>query len=229
MTDLTHMRRVTAWLADLANLTSGISANVDAKAKIGSIAATLADAFPEPECFTRESLTAIAKQNGMFPGFGTLHTQLAAWWADHKPRRFTPPVELAAAAMTPEDRAQVASWLRSRDTREAQMQLAVVRRYTPNGFEWLVQHDLIAASIAVKSGWSGAATEHSQAREAEEDWKSPAIVREITRKYWNNPEAMRLLSGLVAKWAPENLEVVEDVAAECRERQPQAAECEAAR
>jgi hypothetical protein len=205
MTGPAHLRHVTGWLADLANHTSGMAPLIDAKAKIGSMAATLADAFPEQACFSRESLVAIAKQNNFFPGFGTLHAQLAAWWSEHRPLKYTAPADLATAPLSAEDRANVSVWLQHRaanDLPEPAMiaRLAIIRRFAPAGYRWLTNNDLFAADLAVRSGW----TESNPGQ----DWEDAETVRTAAERYAGDPIALALLRGLVAKWAPENLNLI---------------------
>src|ERR1700733_3263708 len=118
MTTPAHLRHVTGWLADLANHTSGTAPLVDAKTKIGSMAATLADAFPDAACFTRQSLVAIATKSNFFPSFGALHTLLAAWWNEHRPAKYAAPADLATAPLSAEDRANVSVWLQHRAANE---------------------------------------------------------------------------------------------------------------
>jgi hypothetical protein len=219
VTSPTHLRHVTGWLADLANHTAGTAALVDAKEKISSMAATLADVFPDQACFTRESLVAIATQNGFFPGFGTLHVQLTEWWSKHRPVKYAVPSDLASASIPNFDRVNVEIWLTHRAANDLPAdgmhgRLAVIRRHAPAGFEWLVRNDLFAAEIAVRHGWSEEATPEAIAREVKRDWEDPEIVGSTARRYAGDKRALGLLRGLVAKWAPENLDLIaEDIAA----------------
>jgi len=78
------LHNLTAWLADLANLTAGTVPLPDAKAKIATIASGLAEEYP-PAAFNRTSLLHVARQCKFFPSYGELTTHLTAWWNDNRP------------------------------------------------------------------------------------------------------------------------------------------------
>jgi hypothetical protein len=224
---MSHHRLVGGWLNDLAILTAGNGRVEDQRAKVAAMTAVMADAFPMPAAFTKESLYAIGKQNNFFPSFGDLHRQLSAWWDTQRPRTFTVPPELATAPLSSEDRAQVAAWLRAQiggsvSAVDLRLRLGVVRRYAPAGFEWLVRHDLAAAGMAVRAGWGDAATEPEIREQVSTDWKNPEIVRETAGKYATDSVAIGLLIGLVEKWAPENVSIIHAITAAAGQRQPPA-------
>jgi hypothetical protein len=79
-----HLRLVTSWLSDLANLTAGTAPLADAKTKITAIASMLAEDFPAG-AFTRQSLNVVARACKFFPSYSELCTTLGAWWIEHRP------------------------------------------------------------------------------------------------------------------------------------------------
>jgi hypothetical protein len=85
-----HLRQVTGWLSDLANLTAGTAPLVDAKTKIAAIASMLAEDFPAG-AFTRQSLNVVARACKFFPSYSELCSTLGPWWIEHRP----PPSQVA--------------------------------------------------------------------------------------------------------------------------------------
>ena len=84
MTATNHERTVAVWLSDLGKLTAGAAPLSDAKAKIASMAAALAEEFP-PSAFSRASLVFVARQCKFFPTFGEVCDALGPWWKQHRP------------------------------------------------------------------------------------------------------------------------------------------------
>lgn len=75
---------VIGWLADLANLTAGVPANVDMRSKFAEMAGVLADALPR-SAFCRESVQAMAEKFPFFPAVARLHIGLAEWVDARRP------------------------------------------------------------------------------------------------------------------------------------------------
>ncbi len=90
MSNREHLRLVTSWLSDLANLTAGTAPLADAKTKVAAIAGMLAEDFPAG-AFTRQSLNVVARACKFFPSYSELCSTLGAWWIEHRP----PPSQLA--------------------------------------------------------------------------------------------------------------------------------------
>lgn len=207
-----HITTVGHWLTDLSTLTAGDTSLADLRAKVAATTGVLADAFPDPRCFTRDSLIAISRQNTFFPSFGVLHRQLGDYWERNRPREFSMPVGLSEAPLTSSDRANVVVWLQARmagKTSESDLiaRLAVVRRYAEAGFQWLVNNDLFAAELAVKAKF------HMPERNFRSDWADRAVVQRAVRLATEpRPDyaALGLLRLVVTKWAPENLDLLPD-------------------
>jgi hypothetical protein len=79
-----HLRLVTSWLSDLANLTAGTAPLADAKTKVAAIAGMLAEDFPAG-AFTRQSLAVVARTCKFFPSYAELCDTLSPWWLQHRP------------------------------------------------------------------------------------------------------------------------------------------------
>jgi len=79
-----HLRAVTEWLNDLANLTAGPTPLADAKPKITRMALALAEEYPAG-AFTRSSLVAVAKAYKWFPSYADINAILSPWWKERRP------------------------------------------------------------------------------------------------------------------------------------------------
>jgi hypothetical protein len=82
-----HLRNITGWLTDLANVTAGTAPLADAKTKIAAMALLLADEFPEAGTFSRRALASIAAECKFFPSYAELRKNLAEWWKANRPER----------------------------------------------------------------------------------------------------------------------------------------------
>jgi hypothetical protein len=149
--------------------------------------------------------TELAREWDRVPTLGRLTKALEA----RAPRGGPSYPELEAAPMAAEERANAAVWLRHREAndlpeRDMRARLAVIRRFAPAAYAWLTNNDLLAADIAVRAGW----TEQQPGR----DWEDAETVRERVAGHADDPAALALLRGLVAKWAPENLDLIPESA-----------------
>lgn len=159
MSSPTHLKHITAWLSDLANLTAGTAPLADAKLKIGSSASLLADEFPNPATFCRDSLAFVARQQTFFPAFADLRRLIEQWWSENRPR--TPallgPDGLGSSGLSPQDKALVRTWYNNLSDKPTDQQAAVslssMRQISRAAFHWLIEHDTGCASIAVRHGW----------------------------------------------------------------------------
>ena len=79
-----HLRLVTGWLTDLANVSAGQAPLADAKTKIAAMASLLAEEFPAG-AFTRQSMMAVARACKFFPSYGELCAVLSPWWLERRP------------------------------------------------------------------------------------------------------------------------------------------------
>jgi hypothetical protein len=178
-----HSVVVATWLNDLAVLTAGNRPAEDLKVKVAALTGVVADAFPDPAVFTKASLYAISQQTTFLPSFAELHRLLTDWWQSNQPRMFFVPLELENASMSAEDRANVIVWLQHETAkdlsrREMTARLAVIRRYAPAGYRWVIANNLLAADIAVTHRWAEA--EHRWAPPSEEE---KAAVARLVRPY----------------------------------------------
>lgn len=194
MTTPAHLKHVSGWLFDLANLTVGTPAQVDIRPKVASLASVIADAFPQDATFSKASLIAVAHHCPFFPSFAELHVKLNDWWQENKPRAFVAPLDLATADMSPEERANVVVWLEheaKNDLSHGEMarRLAVIRRYAPRGYRWLIGAggNLLAADIAVTRHWQD--EEHRHAPPTEEE--RAAVQRLVHKRHLDIEEDIR--------------------------------------
>lgn len=88
MSDPGTLRHVTAWLADLANLTVGNAPLADSKTKIAALASVLADDYPAA-AYNRQSLTHVAGACRFFPSYAEICQHLGGWWMAHRPPQTT--------------------------------------------------------------------------------------------------------------------------------------------
>lgn len=220
MATKSHTAHVTAWLAQLANLTAGNMPLSDSMEKIGAMAAQLANDFPDPASFTAESRRAATLKCDFFPSYSKIHGLIADWWDQHRPASLPSPA--AVAPMPDADRPHVDAWLRAQSVGEAAAdlaaRLAIVRRYAPAGFAWLVANDLTAAAVARRRGWIGdeaPATLETRMRAAWDDRDGVVgKVAGLTARTDDpahgrvNARWIGVLGAQVAKWAPQHAHLV---------------------
>jgi hypothetical protein len=167
----THFKIVGIWLNDLFALVAGQPIEAQAKAKIATVAALLAEDFPHDDAFGRESLVAMAREFKFFPAYSELVDRLNTWWTKNKPASASLPgekLDLPAA-----DRAMVMFWNQYKTgerkfDQNVTMQgwLAMIRNPAPAAFEYLIRTDNLAAEIAVEAGWE---TEKRQGDPSDEE------------------------------------------------------------
>lgn len=185
---MTHIRHITGWLSDLANLTAGGSVLLsDIKPRIGGIASMLSDNFP-PEAFTRASLQHVARRCKFFPTYGEACEALTEWRQQNLARRALAP---PADGLTDDDHAWLKAWERyaagdwgtdsdgNRRTGTEQnlrRRLIRLRDHSDRAFEHLIAKNPRALRIAREHGLissdqsvlrAAAATIHSEVRRAE--------------------------------------------------------------
>lgn len=151
---------VGGWLTDLHIACTNSNTPIEErKAKVAALTGALALDFPDPAMFTRRSLYALAKRNNFFPSFAVLSEQLSEWWESNRPKHFSVPLELDHAEMPAEARANVVTWLKHQaagdlSAQDMLLRLSIIRRVAPVGYRWLINHDNVAAEIAVKHRWT---------------------------------------------------------------------------
>lgn len=210
MTTAAHLKHVTSWLADLANLTSGTSALVDAKPKIAAMASVIADAFAEPATFCKASLVAVSRECPYFPSFAELDKHLGAWWEKNRPAPVFLPSELQnVPGLTGEDRMAIEVWLRhdldnDLSAHVMSLRLGVIRQSSDASFLWLTGNNARARDIAERNGW---------VKQASDPFIDPARIIASVRAIVDPPHPMAnvLLSCLragVERDAPQHVELV---------------------
>jgi hypothetical protein len=167
----THFKIVGIWLNDLFALVAGQPIEAQAKAKIATVAALLAEDFPHETTFGRESLVAMAREFKFFPAYSELVDRLNAWWTKNKPASASLPGE--KLDMPASDRAMVMFWNQYKTGERKFDQnvtmkgwLAMIRNPAPAAFDYLIRTDNLAAEIAIEAGWE---TEKRQGDPSDEE------------------------------------------------------------
>jgi hypothetical protein len=179
-----HLKAVTAWVSQFANLTAGNQIG-DIESRIAGVSAMLAEDFPDVARFTPEALRGVAAECNSFPPYAKLRDLLAAYWKQHPSTGGTdsPPVGfagLAQTAMPGEDRMGVTVWLQRHAENKLPrsdmvLRLAVVRRYHPQGYRWLIAHNDLARTIAAEKSWH----EPEHRRAPPDDAEQEAVARAV--------------------------------------------------
>jgi hypothetical protein len=152
------------------------------------------------------------------PSLAKLRRSLDIWCKANQPKMPAANEGLGATGLTMSEQSWVVSWRTSTSDRQSNL-LSTIRNHSPRAFEWIVRDDLTAADIAVRHGWGDAAANTTIADQVRADWQDREIVRQkviLVTQPTLDVNSLRLLGGLVAKWAPENLDLVplpEDVRA----------------
>jgi len=161
MSSAQHLRVVTGWLSDLANLTAGTAPLADAKTKIGGLASMLADDFPDPRAFSRESVRAVAEESNFFPAYGPLKRLLSAWWDKNRPAAGPALPGPDESNLAGADRSMIVFWSEyvagTRPLPEGVTLagwLSMCRRTCPNAYGYLARYDAKAAEITVRRRWT---------------------------------------------------------------------------
>lgn len=207
-----HLKLVTAWLADLANLTAGTAPLLDAKTKITAMAGLLADDFPNPGAFTKKSLHEIGRELTFFPAYAVLHKALSDWWSANKP---APP--LLPGSDDPDlsemDRRHIKSWHNLRPEGDLTRRLGTYRDKWPEAYRYIIRTDAEAEAISRRMGWVAA--------DAPIDVSEEAIGRNLIKLEQaiqpDNPSSLAIaryallaLRKAVEVRAPHNLHLIPD-------------------
>jgi hypothetical protein len=109
-----QLQAAAKWLNDLGDLTAGSPSLSEAKTKLATMAAALAEEF-DASVFNRSSLTFVARRCKFFPSFGEACEALAEWRKQHPrhPAISGPadgPNEQQRRALEAEHEAAEASW-----------------------------------------------------------------------------------------------------------------------
>lgn len=104
-----HIGDVRNWVEALGVLCCDNMTPVEAEMKTLAYVPMLQADFP-PDAFTRDSLSAVARQCKYFPAYGDVYTHLSAWWRQHRPMPVAlpePPPPPQHEPPTPEEAAYV--------------------------------------------------------------------------------------------------------------------------
>lgn len=216
-------KAVTLWLEAMA-LRLPVTMSVDeTKAHIAKLRDILVFRFPAG-AFTSRALDHVITAHGKwatFPNDAELCAEIDTWWRENnpdKPRGFDHDVE--ASSLDDAGKRWVMSYRerRNHSPEAGALMLSLMRAKHPAAYDWTVRGDLDAAATAVRRGWSTPGVYSGRYWEAE--WDDPvgiqrhvATVLEQKREGGYYPFAgvcLRLLHGLVFKWAPQHLHLVPD-------------------
>jgi hypothetical protein len=155
-----HEPLVRDWLAMLISLTNADLSADEARARIGALAARLAQNFPA-ECFCEAALEHVARAQTFFPSYAELFGKLDAWWQENQPVKAVP---FDPDGITETDLAFVRNWERHASgdwgkTIPLKPDIALFRelmRYRKSFervFNHLVATNERARAIAQRNGW----------------------------------------------------------------------------
>jgi hypothetical protein len=173
--------------------------------------------FPDG-AFTVQSLEHVARSFRREPSYAELCETLGAWWKDHRPP--SPALQLEgpdgpAETLDEETMAHVSAWLRRRamkhpqdamTTKGAEWALRTYHDKWPKAFAWIVEHDVEAASIAVRRRWTQFENTRSSWQDGEKVLASVRLVHQSRAEH--QLRLGSLLGRLVAMHAPNNLSCV---------------------
>jgi hypothetical protein len=227
MTQRDHIRIVTGWLTDLANLTAGTAPLADAKGKIYALSLALSEEFPYAATFTKVSLYHVSRAATFFPAHAVLSKLLGEWWDANRPREVPLPPSDIDPKLQGNDRFLAEQWWRKRPDRVGKMEFATavdLLRKSPAAFREVCAKDREAEKIAMRRGWLEDVDRAARPMEVRhrDDWGGidpPAIatkladIREVAAQPGPMAKglAMSLLSFLrtaVANYAPQHSHLI---------------------
>ena len=175
----------------------------------------------DPRVFCDDTKTQIAQAHWDFPAYGQLHTELTAWWKEHKPAPVPRIAGPGGVVLDELGELWVALWKRRVGESDCQGRgqrtrlLHLIRERSDAAFAYLIAADLEAADIAVRQGWRTASADREAQLRAE--WGDGAAVARAVRMIEYSADGadrshatrcLGLLRALVGRWAPLNLTLV---------------------
>lgn len=205
-----HERVIRSWFAKLAQLTTPAEPE-----KCAASFVPLHQFFlPLPGWqFTRRSLTATAGKCGKFPGFAQIHRALEAWAKENAPK---PASSASAGALTFDDDTdglplETRSWVQSYRQRVRDM----TRTDEQNrGFMQIMDRLCPAAALFLTEGRSSPdVSSLDRSIDLRRSWEDVGRVRasvaDLRAHDWRPLAMVRLLHTSLARWAPDNLCILE--------------------
>jgi hypothetical protein len=192
----------------------------EAEAIVQMMAPGLRDSYPQA-AFTEASLQSVCADLQWFRE-ADVRERLDRWRKVNLPDASTLPDEAAKAPVDEDGRNWIARWLRATTDKDAATYLSLIQAHHKPAFAWLLRTDTRAAGIAVRRGWPDPNANTLESLQAE--WRDRRTVEAAIQSCFgrhldgqnSNPtpfqiaQSLKILSWLIEKYAPENLDMVPD-------------------
>ncbi len=215
MTTRRSMTVPKAWLKDLSVRIATRVMDKQALARVQSGLGFISSGVPDA-AFNAESAEALLADHPGEPSMTAIRTFLLEWWSKNAPEDPTGmPRDIADSGLERTDQGWCRLFRRA-SAMEASNTLNLVRTQAPAAFRWLVENDTDAFRLAKRRGWSAGTEQRGT------EWGDPNVVRRAVDACYGAAEdgtqswptdqeiasGLSLLSALVARWAPHNLELI---------------------